>query len=274
MSRLSYDKDSPRADMRANLRHAMSLTQEDQDRAVFMMQSELLQNWLITTKSSALLVNGGAYNSGSQNSPLSFVCAKLSNALRQARKSGSAASKSSIIDLHFFCGEHGNWRDSPDNGPAGVLNSLLAQLLTRYQQFNLNQIKRLSKLNPDDVTALSRIFGSLLAQLPSPIMVFCIIDNLQCYADEQKEYAEIMLSKLISLTRQSEGRCIFKLLITVPIELQLYAVDDFDEEEEVLRIPERLEKRGGFTDMKWDMGAGQDIADRFGQSSESGLGFQ
>src|SRR5437588_8517890 len=81
MSRLSYDKGVLRADMRANLRHAMSLSLKEQDLAVYMMQSKHLQDWLRTTKSSALLVNGGVHSSGSQRSPLGFVCAKLANAL-------------------------------------------------------------------------------------------------------------------------------------------------------------------------------------------------
>lgn len=261
MSRLSYEKDVPRADTRSNLRHAMSLSREDQDRAVYMMQSELLQSWLRTTRSSALLVNGRAYNSGSRRSPLSFVCAKLSNALRQARRSGSTQWEASIIDLHFFCGEHEDWRDNPDNGPAGVLNSLLAQLLTHYKQYDLTLIKHLSTLDPFDVKALGRVFGQLLSQLPSTMMVFCIIDGLSLYDDEErKEDAEKMLSKLISLTRRTGG-CIFKLLLTAATELRLPTVEKLDEEEEVLRIPEVLEKGDGFTDMKWDMGAGRDIAD-------------
>jgi hypothetical protein len=264
MSRLSYEKDMPRADMRSNLQHAMSLPLEDQDRAVYMMQSELLQSWLKATKSSALLVNGRAYGSRSQRSPLSFVCAKLSNALRQSRKSMSATSELSIIDLHFFCGEHVDWRDNPDNGPAGALNSLLAQLLTQHKKFDLTLIKHLSTLDPFDVRALGRVFGRLLAQLPGTLMVFCIIDGLSFYDDEdRKEDAEKMSSKLISLTRQSglNRGCIFKLLLTAPTELRLSAVENLDEEEEVLRIPEGLEKGGGFTDMKWDIGAGQDIVE-------------
>jgi hypothetical protein len=240
----------------------MNLSLEDQDRAVYMMQSGPLQNWLQATNSSALLVNGGAYSSG-QRSPLSFVCAKLSNALRQARKHGSVALESMIIDLHFFCGEHVNWRDSLDNGPAGVLNSLLAQLLTRYTLFDVSLIKHLKKLESDDTKALGNLFGKLLTQLPSKKMVFCIIDGLSFYEDEERmEDCEQLLRRLISLTRrlESDGSCIFKLLLTAPTELRLNAVDKLDEEE-ILRIPEGLEKGGGFTDMKWEMGAGQDIVD-------------
>ena len=245
--------------MRANLQHAMSMTLEDQDRAVFMMQSRRLQSWLTSTKSSALLVNGGAYNFQSQKSPLSFVCAKLSLALRRARKSGSLISKSLVVDLNFFCGEHDSWRENPVNGPAGALNSLLAQLLTRYKQFDLKHVRKIKNLEPDDVITLCEIFEDLLDQLPHPIVVFCIIDNLQCYADERKKDTEIMLRELVSFTRKVKGHCIFKLLVTAPIDLGLDAVYELDRDREIFQIPERLEKGGGFTEMKWDMGLKEDI---------------
>jgi hypothetical protein len=261
LSRLSYEKGSPRIDLQANLRFAMSLSLEDQDRAVYMMQSSLVKSWLQATKSSALLVNGYDHDSR-MRSPLSFVSAKLSNALRQAQKLGSASVESPIIDLHFFCGEHKNWEDSLDNGPAGIFNSLLAQLLTQYKEFDLSLIKHLKKLDSSDTKALGIVFGKLLAQLPSKTIVFCIIDGLSFYDDDERtDDCEELAKRLIRLTRlKGEGQCIFKLLLTVPVALQLSAVDALDEELEVLRIPERLAKGGGFTEMKWRFGAGREVA--------------
>ena len=249
--------------MRANLQLALSLSLEDQDQAVYMMQSQHLQNWLRTPKSSILLVDGGARGSGSQLSPLGFVCAKLANALRQARGSFTSSSETKIINLYFFCGEHRDWRDNPDNGPAGVMNSLLAQLLTQYKHFDLSLIKHLSTLDSGDTKALANIFGKLLTQLPSKMIVFCIIDGVSFYDDEERsEVCQILLKKLVSFSRRRErkGAGVFKLLLTAPLGLRVAVVDELDEEE-ILRIPEGLGKGGGFTDMNWDIGAGKDIAD-------------
>ena len=264
LSRLRYEKETPRNDMRANLQLALTLSLQDQDEAVYMMQSNHLQNWLRTPRSSVLLVDGSAHASGNQHSPFAFVCAKLANALRQARNTSSKASESIIINLYFFCGEHADWRDNPDNGPAGVMNSLLAQLLTQYKYFDLSLIKHLSTLDSDDIKALANVFGKLLVQLPAKMIVFCIIDGLSCYDDEERsEECQQLSRKLIAFSRQHErkGSCVFKLLVAAPLGLRVAAVDELDELEEVLRIPEGLGKGGGFTDMKWNISAGQDIAD-------------
>jgi hypothetical protein len=273
LTRLSYDKETPRIDLRANLRHALSLSIGDQDRAVYVMRSAALQIWLQETTSSALLVNGGAHSSGLR-SPMSFISAKLANSLREARKHGPAKMDSKIIDLHFFCGEHSNWRDGEEDdmpGPASVINSLLAQLLTQYKLFDVASIKRLKDLEWHDLKAMGNILGKLLNQLPSRMMVFCIIDGLSFYDDDDMvEDLEKLVKKLISLTRRgSDENCIFKLLLTVPTRLRLNAVDGLDEEGKVLNLPEIIDRGGGFTDMQWDMGAGQDVAELAGLSIDT-----
>jgi hypothetical protein len=253
LTRLSYDKETPLADLRSNLRHALSLSTGDQDRAVYVMQSTALQLWLQETTSSALLVNGGAHSSGLR-SPMSFVSAKLANSLREARKQAHANIDSNIIDLHFFCGEHSNWRDGEEDdmpGPASVINSLLAQLLTQYKHFDVASIKHLKKLEWHDIKAMGNILGKLLTQLPSRMV----------------EDLEKLAKKLINLTRRgSDENCMFKLLLTVPTRLRLDAVAGLDEEGEILNVPEIIDRGGGFNDMQWNLGAGQDVAELAGLS--------
>ena len=90
------------------------------------------------------------------------------------------------------------------------------------------------------------------------MIVFCTIDDLSACGDEERmEDCGRLLRKLISLTRRRalDGSCIFKLLVTALTRLRLNAVDDL-KEEEILHIPEGLEKGGGFTDMKWEMEMG------------------
>lgn len=263
LSLLRYEKEIPRIDMRANLRLVLSLSLEEQDQAVCMMQSTQLQAWLRTPNSSILLVDGRLHGSGGQRTPLSFVCAKLANSLRQARHSAASPSESMIINLYFFCGEHRDWRDNPDNGPAAVMNSLLAQLLTQCKHFDLSLIKHLSTLDSDDLKALGNIFGKLLTQLSSDMIIFCIVDGVSFYDDsERSEDCQTLLKTLIGLSRRTKrkGSGVFKILLTAPHSLRVAALDDL-EEEEVLRIPEGVGKMGGFNALHWDIGAGQEIED-------------
>lgn len=262
MKRLDTSQNNPKRDRRANLKHGLAMAIPDQDRAVHIIQSETLHLWLGTPTSSILLINSNRPGSNGLRSSVSFVSAKLADTLRLARKSAEAP----IINLHFFCGEHANWRDDPDNSPTGLMASLLAQLLTQYRDFDLSEIINLDKMDTDNINNLLVVFTKLVARLPKETMVFCIIDSVSVYeAGETADDVEVLLDGLIALARGMTGgkHCVLKLLLTAPVSLRSDAVDGLDEHE-VLHVPERLEKRGGFTDMKWDLGAGGDISDLAG----------
>jgi hypothetical protein len=259
VKRLNSNHDIPKTDKRLNLEHGLALPLSDQDRAVYIMQSEILQSWLQTPKSSALLINGQRHGSNGLRTAVSFVSAKLADALHQARKTAQKR----LISLHFFCAEHANWRDDPDNVPAGVMTSLLAQLLTQFRDFDLSDMKHLSTLDTDDIQQLLRVFKKLIGQLPRETMVFCIVDSVSVYEGDWADECDVLLQSLIDIAHHRSARrgCVFKLLVTSQIRLQSEAVEDLDPDREILRLPDRLEKKGGFTDMKWDLGAGHDIAD-------------
>ncbi|KAH9882004.1 hypothetical protein J1614_001175 [Plenodomus biglobosus] len=255
---LGYQNRVTLSDRKYNLEQIMSFTRAEQNRAVHVMQSAKLQKWLNAVDSSVILVNGGMSGSHSLRTPISFVSAKLADALHQSRKSGL---ESTFISLHFFCGEHEDWRENVDNGPAAVWNSLLAQLLLQYDQFDLASVKRLSKIDNDDVRALGIAFGNLLKQLPPGCVVFCIVDSVSLYDDEERgDDAELLVKKLVTLARKSapEERCIFKLLLSSHTELQLESVRSL-RHKEILQVPEILESGDGFSDLKWERGVGRKI---------------
>ena len=79
------DTDLPAHNVSVLMKLDWTLTLASQDRAVAFMQSRQLQKWMTGACSSALHVNGYMFlNSGNgeeRRSPLSFACAKLSDAL-------------------------------------------------------------------------------------------------------------------------------------------------------------------------------------------------
>lgn len=194
-------------------------------------------------------------HSSTLRTPISFVSAKLAEALHQSMSP-------MLINLHFFCGEHDSWRENPENVPAAVWNSLLAQLLLQYEHFGSAELERLSRLEMSNVATLGRAFGRLLQRLPRGCLVFCIVDSVALYDDERRSEAEVLVEMLIELARASAARegCVFKVLLTAATRLRLDAVDYLDEDGEVLQVPEGFHTGEGFSDLEWEMGVGRSIS--------------
>jgi hypothetical protein len=252
---LGYQRHVTQADRDTNLSQIQTFTLSDQNRAVYIMQSPVLQSWLNVPESSVLLINGNMSHSSMHHTPISFVSAKLADALHQS-------STPALMNLHFFCGEHDGWRENPDDGPAAVWNSLLAQLLLQYDQFNFEELEQMSQLETSDVAALGRAFERCLRKLPRGSLMFCIVDSVALYDDDRRDEAELLVARLIRLVRVSADRgFVFKVLLTAATRLDLDAVDSLDEESEVLHVPDRLNSGNGFSDLEWEVGVGQDITD-------------
>jgi hypothetical protein len=245
---LGYQRRVTLADCETNISQIHTFTLADQNRAVWIMQSATLQSWLNATYSTVLLLNGNMSYSRTLRTPMSFVSAKLADALNQSMSP-------MLINLHFFCGEHDNWRENLDNGPAAVL--------LQYDDFGPAELRQLRRLEKSDVEALGFAFGRLLKRLPGGCLVFCIVDSVALYDDERRDEAEVLVEMLIELVRFSAARegCVFKVLLTAATRLRLDATDCLDEDDEVLQVPERFPAGDGFSDMKWEMGIGRSICD-------------
>ncbi|KAI4591789.1 hypothetical protein KJ359_012593 [Pestalotiopsis sp. 9143b] len=165
-----------------------------------------------------------------------------------------------IVPIHFFCGEH------PYNGgskiwesPSGVANSLLVQLISQCKNLDVSKLKRsrYRDLDASKVTQVLEVFQLLIKQLPAHYVVFCVIDGLTFYTnnDEVSKSARRLVKGLIELFEKSEEksgkRAAFKLLLTVPTEFRGDVLDDLDEEH-VITIPKRLKDTGGLDAVKWD----------------------
>lgn len=265
LSVLSYDRenDIPGADTATLLNLIYCLSYASQDRAVCLIKSPQLQEWITNTASSSLLVNGNiSEEENLRQSALSFVCAKLVSSIRP-----NAEGKRAVIVVRWFCGQHTNMVDygpgdtDYDAHPAGMLNSFLAQLITQLLDQGLHPELDLSPLpalsNAPRTSELCKLFIALATTLPRGTVLFCIIDGISHYEDfdRQMECFNVisMLQELGRLSEDITRTCLFKLLVTAPNRSRV--VQDLFDDEETLTLEEYIPADEGFSALQWDLGA-------------------
>ena len=254
---LEFDSQLLPDDVESTLRNVWTLSPSAQDRAVTIMALPQLHTWLTTTQPSALFINGN-HDASARQSPLSYICSKL---IDSTCSSTGASRLPSILACAFFCGQHMD-PDDRAAGPAGMMRSLLAQIVLSHNAFNLKTIKRLLEIDPSKIGELCTIFAELIDQLPRRYLVFCIIDGLTLYEDSPtrcEAAIEAMQSLLEVMERCKTKGCIFKLLVTCPGSSRtLYR--QFDEEE-IIWMPKKVDPQGGLTEAKWSASAGVHLSD-------------
>ena len=259
---LEYEDSVLEQDVKAKLETIWILPRHDQDRVMAIMRSHKLQKWITSTDSSALFINANHKGSARQQ-PTSFVSAKLVDSMTPSSSSALPEPRMTL-PLAFFCGEHLQ-KDDPDSGPAGMMRSLLAQLLLAYRDFDLRTIQRMQSLNYDDVNDLCDIFGLLITQLPPYVLVLCILDAISFYEDSATvcEEASIIVRALVDATEQTA--CTFKLLLMSSWNSRILYKDMFDQQD-VIWMPAKVPAQGGFTAMKWNASIDSNLAtnDRLG----------
>lgn len=183
-----------------------------------------------------------------RRSPVSFVSAKLADSLR---------TKGPLIGLRFFCGEHVDESRDPDASPPGMMNSLLAQLLEQYNEFDLADIPSLKKVKNDNVEGLCRVFGKLVAQLPKQTILFCIIDAVSYYEDSDRRTEILAAIKALLHLAAKDLNCVFKLLLTSPGRSRhVYKLFD---KQDIFELPTYCSNQGGFTSLQWGTRMGHDV---------------
>ena len=225
------------------------------------MRSHQLQTWITTTESSALFINAN-HRGSTRQQPTSFICAKLVDSIIPSPGNEAQPESQMTLPLAFFCSEHLQ-KDDPDNGPAGMMRNILAQLLLAYRDFDLRTIQRMQDHNLDDVNNLCDIFGILIMQIPQYIVIFCIIDAISFFEDSSTvcEEASIVLQTLVAIVKRTkESGCAFKLLLIIPGNSRVLYKDMLDQQGDVVWMPTKVPAQGGFTGMKWSASVGSDLA--------------
>ena len=163
------------------------------------------KEWLTSPESRFMLVNGNAEHE--RISPASFACGILVSSLISSKQT---------ITLSFFCGLHTDSRDD-ERGAPKLLGSLIGQLLTQYDLFDLTFLKssQLRALEELKVGLLRKILPDLLRQLPEGYVVLCMIDGISFYEERSlREDTCQAISALIDLMDDDDLSAIMKLMVT------------------------------------------------------------
>ena len=269
----SGDVDTAAEDASSIMRIISSLSSGSQDRAVALIMSPTMQTWLTSAVSLPLLVNGHMFSTEGETrqSPLSYFCAKLVDGIVPRNTSSQTRTNRTVFAVRWFCGQHTNMYDygpgmtDYDAHPPGMLNNMLAQLITQLLECPfLPQLEDLSLTTQDpQLVELCSLFNLLVRALPRGSILFVVIDGISYYEDEERrEECMEVLSTLTELTRESSesaNGCLVKLLVTAPLRSH-YVLDLFNDTE-ILDLDEYIPPNGGFTALQWEMGVGRVMAD-------------
>lgn len=250
-----------------------NLSLGSQDRAATLIMLPTLQQWMTSTVSSPLIVNGQMYSSEEETrqSPLSYFCAKLVDSVLPPKMTTRSATSRGIFAVQWFCGQHTNVFDygpglsDYDAHPPGMLSNMVGQLITQLLRFPLlPQLNHIPVIRGDPpLSELCSLFTSLVEALPTGSILFILIDGISYYEDKnRREECMEVLSMLTNMTRGdpgSEHRCLTKLPVTAP--LRSHCAQDLFEDTEIVNLDEYIAPDGGFTESLWDMGIGRVVPD-------------
>ena len=243
---LDFRRDDAHNDLvdRLQLGHSMPLSQ--QARAVDLISSDNLKDWLKITSSDVLLVHGGSADEDTEE-PLSFVSAKIVSTVQDLDP---------VITVHYFCGLHRDQRTKTGTETGGdaqtMMSSLLGQLLIQDKyEFALDFVTShdLSMLKVDDLKTLCVMVGSLIKQMPPASALFCVLDGIFAFEDSARSNDMIKaLRYLVRLVHKSKDVS-FKLLLTCAGDCQFWRRYEISEGQALLMDEELVDDEGhGYSD--------------------------
>ena len=134
----------------------------------------------------------------------------------------------------------------------GMLLALIGQLLFMHEEFKTTKIKKMvDKADLYDIQHLWRIFEELIFQLSDSVAVFCILDNITCFAvvDWRREAIRVVEQLLALSGRLGEEGQVFKILLISPVTSRF--LDRGFDRCEIIDMPDRIEHFGGFSERAW-----------------------
>ncbi len=175
----------------------------------WLLHTPRFQNWLSSLESDLLFVDDRSQLYTLEKvSPFSYLCATLSLSSREMPEAAS---------INFYCGIHAGLQDSL-SGPEGLMRSLISQLLL-YRDYDfhfINSGEYFAQLGQYDLERLCDTFRHLIEQLPSSLVLFCMIDAFSSYdCSRWKEELHFSLTTLQALVEGRTRGPILKILLTV-----------------------------------------------------------
>jgi hypothetical protein len=228
------------------VRRGRTLALADVGRAAHMIMEPQVKE-LLTSPGPGVVAIDGHFDRTQMGkiSPLSYICAMLSQALRQQSRqyaasfgSGSPISMSTQpekgasrnIILEYFCALH--TADSDDlRGPQGLIRCLTTQLILSMvanewighaDAVHLPHLRdgEEEMLGQRDLDAVCRLFTALIHLVPQGVSIYCLVDGWSAYEREQLWRAdyEVVLNAFREAAdaSNSDGGTNFKLLLTSP----------------------------------------------------------
>ncbi|KAK4222704.1 hypothetical protein QBC38DRAFT_503785 [Podospora fimiseda] len=269
LSSLSYSPTIPQTDLSTLLSLGPLLPKPDQDRSLHLINSPLLHSWISNPNSASLLINGNGSPISRTRSPISFVTARLSFALEQLHQKED---RNDIIPLYFFSGLH-YAGDEEWETPAGVMNSLLAQVLSKCRDVDLSSVYDVNdEIDCHDVSETMDLFEDIIKEIckDGSKTIFVIVDGLSFWLDsideESRKDAEVLGRRLIKLSvkkknnfKKKRGKGVIKVLLSAGGRFHFDdgIQSESGEDVTVLDLPVNLPPTSGFTNMKWDFGVGR-----------------
>ncbi|KAF5700197.1 hypothetical protein FGLOB1_10920 [Fusarium globosum] len=182
----------------------------EQAHAQQLVHTAQLKEWLVSPRSSQLLVHGN-YDSRRRVSGLTLLCASLADSL------GSNSLR--CIHLVFYCGLHDNCVEDEHTGGRAIIQSFICQLLCQY---DFSTSISADDVRPDllyrgDIHELCCLFERIVFQLPRSTLLVCLIDGIVYY--EREEFKESMADVLVTILRISQEQktnATVKVLVTSP----------------------------------------------------------
>ena len=185
---------------------------EEQASAEHLLQARQFREWLVSPKSTQLLIHGN-YDSKRLVSGLSLFCTSFVRALQERAPR--------FIHLIFFCGLHVDSDVDSYVGARAMIQTFICQLLCQFDFGSAMPSSAVSRelVQSGDVEALCGVFLTLVHRLPRSIALICIIDGIVYY--ERPEFCDdlgVVLAAILRLSGEQSTQAAVKVLVASPIK--------------------------------------------------------
>ena len=237
--------------LRCCLAKGNALGIEDADRVKWVMRSSQLREWITSSQSKVLLINGNSDIGSEDVTATTFLSAKIVESLSKVEL---------IVVLRFFGSLHAKKKDGVTADAAGLMKGVLSQLIMNdtYSEQVLSAKEELQGLEDFDVEGLCKAFRVLVGKLPPVTVLFLIIDGVSLYERAQRRKDFLKAMKIIIQTMQECHNTVFKLLLTC--QGRSIFLKDYIKSSDVLTVPLDIDGEGqGWSEHSWKRIMGADI---------------
>jgi hypothetical protein len=245
LSSLHYNLQHPSLDLGDALAEQASLSVESQGQANRILWHPRFRDWLSGGYSDLLLIDANLPDQESAVlatlSAVSVFNAVLTTALTtaQSRNAALGCPAPPIVIAHFFCGLHASQHDTHDpwNGPAGMLRSLIVQLVSQLEALDdgspedfwgslglclgseIDHDSFLDGLEHHELGALCLTLHELLRGFAPGTQVFLVVDSISSFdVTRMLPDVRVILDMFFQVINDPDMPPLVKILLTCPGE--------------------------------------------------------